>query len=141
MNEFQDGDFFSNIQTVNGSRESIINIAKSHELVAVTSRPEKIEHKTKQFLKNNFPHIVQVLHSFNRSFETGRSSKAELCLKHGISLLIEDDPFHIDDCEKKGVSVIIFDRPWNQKLNGLRACSWQEVENLINRRYGWEQAL
>jgi 5'-nucleotidase len=44
---------------------------------------------------------------------------------------VEDAPHNITALRDGGNTVIVFDQPYNRHLDGLRAHSWTEVENLI----------
>ena len=49
----------------------------------------------------------------------------------GAHLYIDDAPHNIKALESTGNKVIIFDAPYNQDLNGLRAHDWESCEHLI----------
>jgi 5'(3')-deoxyribonucleotidase len=45
---------------------------------------------------------------------------------------IDDAPHNITALRDAGNDVIIFDQPYNRELDGLRATSWAEVEELVS---------
>ena len=61
--------------------------------------------------------------------------KLAACKRHHIDTMIDDDPENIATL-KDSLHMIVFDSPWNRKLEGddlLRACSWQEVYQIIHQ--------
>jgi 5'(3')-deoxyribonucleotidase len=47
-------------------------------------------------------------------------------------LYIDDGPHNIEALRAGGNEVIIFDQPYNRQLDGVRASSWLEVEELVH---------
>ncbi|MEX0768713.1 MAG: hypothetical protein WD029_09595 [Microthrixaceae bacterium] len=45
---------------------------------------------------------------------------------------VEDAPHNIEALRKRGNTVIVFDQPYNQDLDGLRASTWSEVEKIVS---------
>ncbi len=50
----------------------------------------------------------------------------------GADAYIDDAPHNIDALRRAGHTVIVFDQPYNREFDGLRATSWQEVEELVS---------
>jgi len=46
-------------------------------------------------------------------------------------LYIDDAPHNVEALRRRGNRVIIFDQPYNRDLEGMRAGSWTEVEELV----------
>ncbi|MCU0269277.1 MAG: hypothetical protein MUF83_11600 [Acidimicrobiales bacterium] len=46
-------------------------------------------------------------------------------------LYIDDAPHNVEALRAAGNEVIVFDQPYNRHLDGLRARSWREVEELV----------
>ncbi|MEJ7648585.1 MAG: hypothetical protein WKF57_05960 [Nakamurella sp.] len=49
----------------------------------------------------------------------------------GCDMLIDDAPKNVIAARAAGTPTIVFDQPYNQELDGLRACGWPEAEQLI----------
>lgn len=49
----------------------------------------------------------------------------------GADVYIDDAPHNVDALRAAGNRVIVFDQPYNQELDGPRARSWAEVEDLV----------
>ncbi len=46
---------------------------------------------------------------------------------------IDDAPHNIDALRRAGNTVIVFDQPYNQNIDGLRAGSWEEAEQIVSQ--------
>jgi 5'(3')-deoxyribonucleotidase len=44
---------------------------------------------------------------------------------------VDDAPHNVDSLRSTGSPVVVFDQPYNQGLDGPRARSWHEVEDLV----------
>lgn len=49
----------------------------------------------------------------------------------GADAYIDDGPHNIEALRAAGRTAIIFDQPYNQDLGGLRASSWNQVEEIV----------
>ncbi len=45
---------------------------------------------------------------------------------------VEDAPHNVEALRARGNTVIVFDQPYNQDLDGLRASNWVEVEAIVS---------
>ena len=46
-------------------------------------------------------------------------------------MYVDDAPHNVDALRAEGNVVIVYDQPYNRELEGLRARSWIEVEQLV----------
>ena len=53
--------------------------------------------------------------------------------KHNVEadIYIEDSPANIASLQRCGKQVIVFDQPYNREVQGQRAFSWQEAEQMV----------
>ncbi len=61
--------------------------------------------------------------------------KTEACLAIRAEIMIEDRPEVAKYLAKNGITVLLFDAPYNQEVSGekiVRVCSWDEVYEWIN---------
>ena len=59
----------------------------------------------------------------------------------GANLYIEDSEKHILDYRRAGGEVVIFSNSTNKHMDGLRAHSWKQVEEIVLERYAqWKSA-
>lgn len=49
-------------------------------------------------------------------------------------LYIDDAPHNVEGLRRAGNEVIVFDQPYNQAVEGLRASTWSEVEDIVLTR-------
>lgn len=131
--EFTATDEFMNVSPIEGAQEGIRELRKLDELYIITSRTANIKDKTQTWLDKHFPGLFSEIY-FTNVFSNGeynRLTKRELCKNHHASLLLED---HLDYAldVSQDIPVILFDKPWNQKLqspipNVYKIRAWPEV--------------
>src|SRR3989344_1731882 len=116
-----------------GALEAVTELAQSHELHLITSRPAQVKDLTQILLERHFAGRFAG-HHFTSHFEPGAGSKADVCRNLGISLLIEDSLMHANDVAANGVTVLLLDSPWNQEVvsgNIIRIFSWRDALDFI----------
>ncbi len=95
------------------SSESLQQLKKEgHEIFFITARPgfKKVRKITEEWLvKYNFPL------NKNNLFMSSQN-KSKIALSNQIDLFFEDDPFHINNLIKNGISTVVVDRPYNRIL-------------------------
>jgi len=95
------------------SSESLQQLEKEgHEIFFITARPgfKKVRKITEEWLvKYNFPL------NKNNLFMSSQN-KSKIALSNQIDLFFEDDPFHINNLIKNGISTVVVDRPYNRIL-------------------------
>jgi 5'(3')-deoxyribonucleotidase len=85
------------------AKESIFSLAEKHEIYFITSRRTNQE-GTIESLKLHFPEIpFNLIFSSNPYIWSIGKTKGDLCLEHGIDIMIEDSKEHGEDCAKKGI--------------------------------------
>jgi len=116
------------------AKEAILDLSKNHEIFFITSRV--VRERTLENLKQLFSEIeFQLIFSSNSYAGSEGKSKAEICHEQGIDIMIEDDKGYAEDISKKGVKVLILDKPWNRECqeheNIARVGNWIEVREKI----------
>lgn len=66
-------------------------------------------------------------------FDVYGEGKAQVCLKNNIDVLIDDDIENYDALTKHGMKVILFDDRRRHPKTGLRAESWHEVFEILQK--------
>lgn len=61
------------------------------------------------------------------------ADKAEV----GGDLYIDDAPHNVEALRGQGFQVIVMDHPYNRHLEGPRASTWQQVEDLVLAKMRW----
>lgn len=134
LEAFDNSKYYDKIKPIKGAVEAISELSKKHKIIIITSRPEKFERKTRNWVEKNFHGIKEIFFIRKVYHETARN-KAEICKEIGAKLLIDDNLDNVLDCEKAGIQAILIDYPWNQynppgKLI-KRVKSWKEMINVI----------
>lgn len=139
MTKFHNSKEFEAMSLVIGAKEAITEIAKEHELFVISGRPESLRERTITWLDNNFPNCFKDVFITNTySFEKNHKhvTKSSFCFEHGATLLIDDQLVFSEECAEKGLKVLLFDYPWNQKgnlnQNITRVHSWSEIVGIVN---------
>jgi 5'(3')-deoxyribonucleotidase len=131
-------DYFKNIKPVAGSIDGINKLKElGYEMYVVTGR--SVEYKKQainwldKYFKNMFKDIF-FADTFSVDIETKK--KSEICKENGLKLIVEDDPYHIEDCTKAGIEVIYIEYPWNKNKefkNAIKVSSWKEIPETIQK--------
>ena len=58
-------------------------------------------------------------------------NKADICMKYGIDVFIDDSEEHIKEVSDINIKTIIVDNEYNKHINSKRAFEWVDVYNLI----------
>jgi uncharacterized HAD superfamily protein len=135
--EFFETDHFTSISPIAGAYPALLALKqKGHELFAITARQHLIAKQTEDWVDEYFPDIFSGIYFGNRSGLEGiKRKKSDMCTELGITILIEDDLHHANDCVKHGIEVFLFDKPWNQKElpnNAQRVHSWSDIMGMIS---------
>lgn len=126
VDEFFATDQLKKISPMAGSLKAIEMLKTlGHELYIVTGRGDKDVEQTELWIEGHFPRVFADVH-----YATSRK-KSEICKEVGVEVLIDDNPDIALDCANAGIRVLIFDQPWNRRLefpkNVERVYSWDEV--------------
>lgn len=127
--ELNETDIIEKQNFIEGAIPSINFLEKNFEIFFITDRPLSVKERTLNFLKENFPHLNFKVF-FSRDHQGGRVFKATICEENNIPFIIEDRDKNALKCVEKGITVLLFDKPWNQNVehkNIIRVKSWKEV--------------
>jgi len=135
--DFYNTDFFRKMSPLPNSKEVIISLKQNSLLYVVTSRPDFLYNDTMNHLWENFRHCFSdVFFSSNHHTgdENSGKTKAEICLKKGISVMIDDSLEYALQCAERGINALLLDAPWNR--NGehrgvIRVKNWKEIGELL----------
>lgn len=133
------GDYGAAAPEIEGALDGIRKLAASHEVVLVTAREEKKMPSCRKWLQSN-----GVLQYFSRLHSSGTPdkeegrvlSKAEICGKYNVDVLVDDDERHLAKIDVQGLKRILIKNGAAQKprMNGIYvASSFNEVVEEIYR--------
>ena len=137
--EFHKSSNFKKINPMDGSLSIITDISKFHNLFLITGRPFDLKDVTENWVSNFFPNCFSNLYitqQFPNDGEIKGPNKLEICQKLKCSIAIDDDPLTALKMANDGMSVLLFDQPWNKDIEHekiTRVFNWQQINNLLNK--------
>jgi uncharacterized HAD superfamily protein len=134
VDEFHETHKVQDIQPMKESIPSLNKLSKDNELIVITGRPSRFKSRVQEWLLHHFKKNLEIIHA--GEFHKGQGgTKAEICKELNIPILLEDAPETALDCANQGIKVILFDKPWNQKVKHkgiIRVSGWEEAMKKIN---------
>lgn len=127
----KDPGYVRRMQLIQGARVALDQLAKEHELVAITNRAGEMLEVTEDWLKSKMLAVQHVK-------STRGSSKSQV----NVDVLIDDNPNNIEEFTSNSGAGILFSQPWNKSLatdtlpdhpRVYRAANWQEVCSIIRK--------
>jgi len=119
LSMFNDGDVFLNLDVIEGAKETLDLLKQRHRIELVTSRPQRAEPQTRQWLeRHGIPY--DELHFVTESKLNGIT----------YELFFEDQEKFACELAEEGSYVLLFDAPWNRHVehdNMSRVFSWADV--------------
>lgn len=134
-NQFYKSDYFDRIKPIEGAIDGINKLAKTNQIYFITARPKLWKKKTEKWLKKYFKNLnYKIIYLALVHFD-GQAGKGEICKKFNIDIILEDRIEYALDCAKEDISVIFFDKPWNQNFNNhdgiIKVKNWPEALSQI----------
>lgn len=122
-------------ESLPGAADVIGSLSERHKLCIVSARPDSSLPYIERWLSRVMPGRFSAIHLTNQWSQTGSNiSKAELCSRFGVDVLIDDSHSYLKDCAIKGLQTYLIDRPWNRgkdlALTTKRVNSWYELAHL-----------
>lgn len=136
--DFYKSEGFKQMLPVDGAQEAIRILSGNNELSAVTSRHSFLEKETRECLDRYFGNaFTEVFLNGQYGIHSSGLDKSGYCLKNGIFVVLEDNADIAQKCAEKGISVFLFDKPWNKNSSfslshrvirvGVDKNPWEEV--------------
>jgi len=129
VDEFHETHNLEDVIPLEHAVDSILNLLKNHKLIVITGRPLRFKAKTEQWVNHHIRANIKIIHA--GEFHKGQAeTKAQICQKLKIPILLEDAPETALDCANSGVKVILFEMPWNRHIkhkNIIRVKNWLEA--------------
>lgn len=135
IHEFYETLDFHNMLPVKGAQDGIEKLPE-HDTIIITPMSKSIEDKTEAWLNYFFPYkFYEIYYNEEWSKSESNNSKADICSKLEVDILVEHNTQHAEGCADNGIFVILKCCPWNQReeLDGvMRLTSWPQIVNKIN---------
>jgi uncharacterized HAD superfamily protein len=132
--DFYDFEDNGKIKPLDGAVDSINALSKNNELIIISSRHSRHAPVMSSWLKKHFPANNFPIHNSGEVHDAKKLSKAEICKKLQIPLILEDSPDTALNCAKNDIKVILFNQPWNQEIkhkNIQRVNNWEEAYPIV----------
>jgi len=130
VDDFYATKYFEEMQPLPGATEVISLLSQDNCMEAITARPTSIKERTEWQVRIHFQDgFSRIFHTYNHfTGAKNDGTKLEICLREGISVLIEDSLEYAMQFANTGIRVLLFgDYPWNQ--NGSLPTNITRVEN------------
>lgn len=126
------------VSPIEQSVEAVTRLTSRFDVHIVTARHPSFERVTKTYLEEHFGGLITNLTMVGHvaTMEVLRL-KAEVCEEIGAVALIDDSPWHLNQCVDRGIKGVLFgDYGWNRQVEvnpGIIRCSdWQAVVEYFN---------
>lgn len=136
--EFVRSPWHGMIPPMPGAVDSLAHLSTQYELHNVTSRVETYSDETHILLQTLFPPTTfkraHFTNGFGEHHGLTKQSKGEVCRKIRAPVLIEDALTHAQHAVDCGVTVLLFDRPWNRDCTPggmIRVHTWKQIVTWI----------
>lgn len=128
------------IMPIKGAAKALHELSEKYEVIVLTARDISNFPKTHAWLEHHFPSIFKDVHLLGNSNDSQKwTPKEEVCIKLGVSWMIDDNLDTILKVHEAGVGALLFgDYRWNQveKVPSgiIRVKDWQEVLEYFDGR-------
>ncbi len=122
---------FDSLSAIEGALSSLELLSAQHEIVFITARHNEAIEKTKLWIDRNCAFPNQVIYSGEYQHrENERVTKADICLREGAQVMIEDNSQYAVECADRGIRTYLFTKPWNITTKHpriKRVSSWKQI--------------
>lgn len=116
VDEFHENHQITQLPPLEDAIASLNNLMKYHEVIIITGRPLRFKHRVEEWLNHHLKKKLEIIHA--GEFHKGQAAtKAEICKKLGINLILEDSGETALDCANSNIKAILFNKPWNKQFN------------------------
>ncbi len=120
------------LDIIDGAKEYIDKIKSDGNLIYIITGRDNGEYSdpinmTKDWLNKFNIYYDKLL--FTNAYN--KKSKAEICVKNNIDVMIDDSIGMCTNCIDKGIKTFIMDTPYNKKVNIPRVHNWKEIYEVI----------
>lgn len=121
-----------NLDVVKGARTYIDKLRKDGHVIYIITGRDNGEYSnpyemTKKWLnkkKINYDYLL-----FTNAYN--KKSKAQICLKNNIDIMIDDSASMCLNCVKHNIATLIMDTPFNRAVDITRVYNWKEIYEYI----------
>jgi uncharacterized HAD superfamily protein len=101
-----------------GAVQALEQLSQEYDIVIVTSRPPRHVEYTSAWLRRYFGGLITAVYFANYWQEDlPKSSKADLCRRLGVDVLVDDHLDYVSECAGVGIRCLLFgDYSWNRAV-------------------------
>ena len=125
-------------EPIPGAVEALDKLKAVYQLTVISARDRATASASRAWIDKYFPDIFHevTLGISNPMVHSRSMTKAELCKQNGVSVLIDDQLVHAEECARVGIRALLFgDRPWNQSETlpptVVRVMDWATVCDVL----------
>lgn len=97
-------------------KRTLLNFKKKFRIIILTNRNKHFMKAAKQWLNKYLPNCYDKLISAHKP-NGDLTPKGKICKKLKAAYLIDDEPNNLYSARENGISIIVFDQPWNQRVS------------------------
>ncbi len=131
IERFNESHIIEEINPLKGAPEAIQALLKKQdELYIITAKKRIFSAKVDAWIQHHLK-TNKLIVTYTEGVK-----KSIICKALGISLLIDDAGHNALECAQEGITVILFNKPWNQGVfhhNIIQVHSWTEAIEEINK--------
>jgi uncharacterized HAD superfamily protein len=133
LDEFTESEFHERAPIVSGAKEALEKLNYRYDVVIVTGRVESARPATEKWLERNLLGLYTEIHFANHVYgmrTEAQRTKSEILQELGINVFVEDAPHFADEITAAGITLFLFDTPWNRAETppgSIRVYSWEDV--------------
>lgn len=117
---------------INGAKDSLTLLSMNYDLYIITARPILLKEETTRWINETiFPFDENKIIFSSEEHKNNKGTKAEICSRIGVELIVEDSGKNALSCAEIGISCLLFDNPWNLNFSHEK----------IHRVYSWDEAV
>ena len=118
---------------VDGSKEYIDKLKSDGHFICIITGRDNEEYSnpvemTKEWLNDYNIYYDELIFTDGRE----KSSKAKVCTKNSIDIMIDDSSKICKSCLDNGIVSLLMDKPCNRNVNIPRVKSWEDIYNFIS---------
>jgi len=124
-----------------GAKSSMAALHEEYDLMIITARPSRLLEPTRSWLSQHFPPEMITRVECHPGDHVEGWSKAEVMLRHGALLLVDDDQRHTNECSRLGLPALLARFVSSSEADPPAAgvhpvFSWSEAETTVRRVVG-----
>lgn len=141
--EFVESYDHKKMKPITGSSKIIQKLSVKNNIYIITARESNQRMQTVLWIDKNYKNKFEEILFLDYDGKTPLITKGDLCKKFNIDVMIEDDPYHVDEIieKNKNIKILLFDKNnkynWSKvqknNKNVIRVLNWKAVEKEIKK--------